>query len=55
MKTTDKYGRIWDLPKEELCPTCGQPDNCGDCSHQPLTVAQVKQLASDVDQQVSAQ
>jgi len=22
---------------EELCPECGQPDNCGDCDHTPLT------------------
>lgn len=21
---------------EEKCPTCGQPDNCGDCTHEPV-------------------
>jgi hypothetical protein len=21
---------------QEFCPTCGQPDNCGDCDHTPL-------------------
>jgi hypothetical protein len=21
----------------ELCPECGQPDNCGDCDHTPIT------------------
>lgn len=34
---TDAFGRIWDLSTDELCPTCGQPDNCGDCSHAPLS------------------
>jgi len=24
------FGRILE---DELCPTCGQPDNCGDCNH----------------------
>jgi hypothetical protein len=24
------YGRILE---DERCPTCGQPDNCGDCNH----------------------
>ena len=23
----------------ELCEVCGQPDNCGDCDHTPLTDA----------------
>jgi hypothetical protein len=28
---------MWDdLPDEERCPTCGQPDNCGDCNHRTL-------------------
>jgi hypothetical protein len=28
----DRWGRNW--PSEmELCPDCGQPDNCGDCDH----------------------
>jgi hypothetical protein len=22
-------------PKSEVCPECGQPDNCGDCDHTP--------------------
>jgi hypothetical protein len=21
---------------QEFCPTCGQPDNCGDCDHTPV-------------------
>lgn len=21
--------------RTESCPVCGQPDNCGDCNHQP--------------------
>lgn len=35
----DIYGRKWNLPDVELCPECGQPDNCGDCTHEPLTDA----------------
>lgn len=23
---------------EVVCPTCGQPDNCGDCDHTPAHV-----------------
>ena len=42
--TTDKFGRTWDLPAIELCSTCGQPDNCGDCNHQPLSDADVLKL-----------
>ena len=33
----DIYGRAWNLPLIELCNDCGQPDNCGDCNHEPLT------------------
>ena len=40
----DKFGVVWDLPKEELCPICGQPDSCGDCSHDQLSQAEVKDL-----------
>lgn len=32
----DKFGRIWNLPKCELCSVCGQPDSCGDCNHRKL-------------------
>ena len=32
----DKFGRVWDLPKSELCFMCGQPDSCGDCNHKKL-------------------
>lgn len=28
----------------ELCPVCGQPDNCGDCDHTPLPMEQVAEL-----------
>ncbi len=35
--TTDRFGRKWDLPESELCPECGQPDNCGECNHEPYT------------------
>lgn len=23
--------------EKERCPVCGQPDNCGDCNHTPLS------------------
>lgn len=33
----DIFGRQWPFTSlEEFCPTCGQPDNCGDCSHGDL-------------------
>ena len=28
----------------ELCPECGQPDNCGDCDHTPLPHDEVIEL-----------
>jgi hypothetical protein len=38
-----RYRQAW--PDEyELCLTCGQPDNCGDCDHTPLTQEQVEKL-----------
>lgn len=40
----DKFGRNWDLPKAELCPTCGQPDNTGNCNHKKLTDEEVEAL-----------
>ena len=46
---TDLYGVTWDLPASELCPTCGQPDNCGDCSHKPLTEDEVYELQGNED------
>ena len=45
MKTyKDRYGRGWKLPKNELCPKCGQPDSCGDCNHKKLSKADVIKL-----------
>lgn len=44
----DKYGRRWDLPSEELCPACGQPDSCGDCNHARLTDDEVRQLGGEL-------
>ncbi len=41
-KHKDKYGRVWSFLKNELCPICGQPDNCGDCNHERLTNSDVK-------------
>jgi hypothetical protein len=40
----DKYGRIWNLPKNEVCPKCGQPDSLGDCNHKRLTNKEVEIL-----------
>lgn len=40
---------IWDhLPDDERCPECGQPDNCGDCNHEPLTEADIQLLLGDL-------
>lgn len=44
MKNKDKFGVTWDLPKDEICSTCGQPDNSGDCNHQQLSKEEVKML-----------
>jgi hypothetical protein len=43
-RAADIYGRVWDLPESELCSTCGQPDNCGDCNHERLTDDEVAEL-----------
>ena len=48
MKTLDSYGRIWDNPIWDKCPICGQPDNCGDCNHKPLTETDVIELGGIV-------
>lgn len=41
----DWYGRLWpNVPDNERCETCGQPDNSGDCEHGMLTHAEVAQL-----------
>lgn len=40
----DRYAIWWDLPKSELCPECGQPDNCGDCTHDQLSPENVGEL-----------
>lgn len=41
-ESPDKYGRTWpDVPITERCPSCGQPDNSGECSHGKLSKAQV--------------
>jgi hypothetical protein len=43
----DRYGRDWsELPDEELCPDCGQPDSVGDCSHNRLSDLEVADLKS---------
>lgn len=43
----DRFGRRWpelDGHPEERCPVCGQPDNCGDCNHEPLTDDEARSL-----------
>jgi hypothetical protein len=38
--TRDTFGNLW--PERFIfCPTCGLPDNCGDCDHTPWTWEQV--------------
>jgi hypothetical protein len=39
----DKFGNLWPADYE-LCPECRQPDNCGDCNHQPLSREHVRDL-----------
>ena len=33
---------------EELCPECGQPDNCGDCDHNPLSRDEIERLGGKI-------
>ena len=47
----DKYGKNWDLPAKELCPICGQPDNCGDCNHKKLTKEQAIEMGATNEQE----
>lgn len=43
--TPDCYGVVWpEVPENERCPECGQPDNCGDCQHGWLGVEGVLTL-----------
>lgn len=45
----DSFGRTWDLPNSELCPGCGQPDNCGDCNHAPLDLDDARSLGAYIN------
>lgn len=40
----DTFGRKWPFPLRELCPTCRQPDNMGECNHQPLAINEVEEI-----------
>ena len=40
----DKFGRIWDMRPYDLCEYCGQPDNCGDCNHNKLSIEDAKEI-----------
>jgi hypothetical protein len=45
IESADIFGREWyGLPLLERCPECGQPDNCGDCSHAVLSVDNVIEM-----------
>jgi len=47
MKTVDRFGRLWNKPEKELCPKCGQPDNCGGCSCKKLSGKEAKMLGAE--------
>ncbi len=36
---------------KETCPTCGQPDNCGDCDHTPVFMVGDRVVWDDGDEQ----
>ena len=43
----DIFGRCWPgVSEEERCRQCGQPDNCGDCTHGQLSDAEATQLGA---------
>lgn len=45
----DNYGRLWpSVPENERCAQCGQPDNCGDCTHEQLTDDEVLELGGEL-------
>jgi hypothetical protein len=45
LDTLDIYGRQWlNVPFAEKCLYCKQPDNCGDCNHNPLSETEVLEL-----------
>ncbi len=47
MRTLDKFGTVWDNPIWDKCPTCGQPDNCGECNHKRLKMNDVIELGGN--------
>jgi hypothetical protein len=42
-RVVDNFGRLWP-DRFQLCEICKQPDNCGDCNHEPLEAEQVVEL-----------
>lgn len=44
----DRYDRLWPV-EIDVCDECGQPDNCGDCSHGRLTDDEVLDLGGLLD------
>ena len=44
----DSFKVLWNLPYNEVCPTCGQPDNIGDCIHFQLDAQDVRDLGGVV-------
>lgn len=47
----DLHGRWW--PKDmKLCAHCGQPDNCGDCTHEKLAEKEVLLLGGLLEETV---
>lgn len=43
MRKRDRFGASWPAAYD-TCPECGQPDDCGDCNHQPLSEDAVLQM-----------
>lgn len=44
MSVIDIYGIRWNVDDNETCGVCGQPDNCGDCTHGQLSPEDVESL-----------
>jgi hypothetical protein len=44
MSVIDIYGIRWNVDDDETCEDCGQPDNCGDCTHEQLSPEDVESL-----------
>lgn len=45
----DTFGRVWrEVPATERCRICGQPDSCGDCTHEAMALSEALKLGAEL-------